>query len=597
MPFIIQNLIPEAQNPISITENETGHLALSMMIEHDFRQLPVVDEDNIVQGMITSDSLLKALSYFKDSLGSIKVSHAMVKTKVCRIDDELSELLQALADTNAIPIVDKQNKLKAIVTSYDTAEYFRRRAEDIMLAGDIETTLKDFIEDRHRNDIGDLDAAKLSIAIQSITASGSNLKSKFRSALLSYIGQTTHSTPIPDDIVINSVYDKYLHQQAPIKTFDKLTLSEFIQMFCNMWDEVSFSFKDLPWDAISQLLEGVRETRNAIAHFREITPQQREQLKFCAEFLDRHRPTVDTPLKTTQIRSTVIETTLQTATSLPAIDDVVVQNSELNPTEEEPDHSDSRYAPLAVWLQSQTENRVPSTFEEIETVIEDQLPPSARAHRTWWANDNVSHPQSIQWLEAGWRVSSVNMSSERVIFSRVEELSMKYICFFGELQDKLRHIDGLSVQLTGNQGRNWVCSTVKVKGETDNEGTRIVFSFARRSRFRIELYISEREPQYNKLIFDLLHEQKEEIETEFGASMSWERLNGKMSSRIAYYRGNSSIKDSEEELIKVQNWASHILPKFYHALSEKFIEAQQQIVAEPETNSYGRDSSEFQLAY
>ena len=586
MPFIIQNLIPEAQNPIRITENETGHLALSMMIEHDFSQLPVVDEENIVQGMITSDSLLKALSYFQDSLGSIKVSHAMAKTKVCRIDDELSELLQALGDTSAIPIVDKQNKLKAIVTSYDTAEYFRRRAEDIMLAGDIETTLKDFIEDRHRNDIGELDAAALSIAIQSITASGSDLKSKFKSALLSYVGQTTHSTPTPDDVVINSVYEKYLHQQAPLKTFDKLTLSDFIQMFRNIWDEVSLSFQDLPWEAISQLLEGVRETRNAIAHFREITPQQREQLKFCAEFLDRHRPTVDIPLKTTQTFSIVTETT-QTATNLEIVGNVVAQNSEINPTEEEPDHSDSRYAPLAVWLQSQTEDRVPSTFEEIETIIEDNLPPSARAHRTWWANDNVSHPQSIQWLEAGWRVSSVNMSSERVIFSRVEELSMKYICFFGELQDKLRHIDGLSVQLVGNQGRNWVCSTVKLEGETDNEGMRIVFSFARRSRFRIELYISERESQHNKPIFDLLHEQKNEIESQFGASLSWERLNGKMTSRIAFYRGNSSIKDSEEELIQVQNWATHILPKFYDALSEKFIEAQQQIIAEPETNSYG----------
>ncbi|MEL7224392.1 MAG: DUF4268 domain-containing protein, partial [Cyanobacteria bacterium J06576_12] len=284
--------------------------------------------------------------------------------------------------------------------------------------------------------------------------------------------------------------------------------------------------------------------------------------------------------------SIVTETT-QTATNLEIVGNVVAQNSEINPTEEEPDHSDSRYAPLAVWLQSQTEDRVPSTFEEIETIIEDNLPPSARAHRTWWANDNVSHPQSIQWLEAGWRVSSVNMSSERVIFSRVEELSMKYICFFGELQDKLRHIDGLSVQLVGNQGRNWVCSTVKLEGETDNEGMRIVFSFARRSRFRIELYISERESQHNKPIFDLLHEQKNEIESQFGASLSWERLNGKMTSRIAFYRGNSSIKDSEEELIQVQNWATHILPKFYDALSEKFIEAQQQIIAEPETNSYG----------
>lgn len=547
--------------------------------------------------MITSDSLLKALSYFKDSLNSIKVSHAAVKTKACRIDDELSELLQALGDTNAIPIVDKQNKLQAIVTSYDTAEYFRRRAEDIMLAGDIETTLKDFIENSHRNDTGELDTAALSTAIQSITASGSNLKGKFKSALLSYIGRTTHSTPTPDDTTIDSVYNEYLHQQAPLKTFDKLTLFDFIQMFRNIWDDYSTNFKDLTWDAISQLLEDVRETRNAIAHFREITPQQREQLKFCADFLDRHRPTVNIPLKTEENLTTVTQTNTRTASNLQGISNLLDQDIELNPTEEELDHSDSRYAPLAVWLQSQTDDRVPSTFEEIEAIIEDKLPPSAREHRNWWANDNVSHVQSIQWLEAGWRVSSVNMTSERVVFSRVEELSMKYIDFFSQLQDKLQYIDDLSIQPVGNQGRNWVYITVKLEGETDNEATRIVFSFSRRSRFRIELYISEKDPRHNKPIFDLLHAQKEEIEAEFGASLSWERLNGKMTSRIAYYRGNSSIKDSEEELLKVQDWATHILPKFYHALSEKFIEAQQQIIAEPETNFHGEDISELQLTH
>lgn len=61
MPFIIQNLIPETQNPISITDNETGQLALSLMIEHDFSQLPVVDENNIVQGTGLFHSFLNAV--------------------------------------------------------------------------------------------------------------------------------------------------------------------------------------------------------------------------------------------------------------------------------------------------------------------------------------------------------------------------------------------------------------------------------------------------------------------------------------------------------------------------------------------------------
>jgi hypothetical protein len=262
-----------------------------------------------------------------------------------------------------------------------------------------------------------------------------------------------------------------------------------------------------------------------------------------------------------------------------------------NPVEEEIDVNDSRYAPLAVWLQAQANDRVVCTFKDIEAIIQDDLPPSARQHRNWWANDSVSHAQSIQWLEAGWRVSSVNMSTEQVVFSRMGDRQSKYINFFSQLQEKLQTIDELTIKpQTNPQGRHWFTLLVGPKNDADSQPIWMVFSFARKSRFRIEIYISEQEQTHNKLIFDLLCSQKDEIESAFGAEMSWERLDGKSSSRIAYYRANSSITDDNEALAHMQDWAIEVLPRFYNALSERFMAAKWQIQSLKNTGESYSDS-------
>lgn len=594
MPFIIQNLIPESQNLITITEDDTGQDALCLMVEHDFSQLPVVNADNILQGMITSDSLLRRLNYFNISLDKIKVSHATIDSRAFRLEDDIADLLQALRDINAVPIVDKQRKLKAVVTSYDTAEYFRNRAEDIMLAEEIETTVKDLVAARYRNLEGELDKAAIDDAIAAITSSGSDLKDRFRNAANSYISTITDNTPKFDRAAFDAAYNKYLLQPTAHRTLDELTLADFIQMFRNVWDDYTDHFKGLPWNAAFKLLDEVRKTRNNIAHFREVTTQQREQLKDCSNFLERHRPvelplvpeselTVSSSAIAKFMRAFLVENLTTSANGEDSTqqkkDSSKTSGSALNPTEEEPDNNDSRYAPLAIWLQNQTEDKVVCSFEEVENIIDDTLPPSARNLRAWWANDSVSRVQSIQWLDAGWRVSSVNMTTEQVTFSRIEDLRRKYIDFYSQLREKLKQIKELSIEPQNIQGKNWYAMKVWSQESTSQEDFYLGFVFSRKSRFRIEIYIGMPDATHNKRIFDQLHQQKESIESDFGAPLSWERLDSKIASRVAYYRGNSSINSSEQELEAIQRWAVDILPKFYNAIAEKY-NAVRQTVAE-----------------
>lgn len=341
-------------------------------------------------------------------------------------------------------------------------------------------------------------------------------------------------------------------------------------MFKNLWERHSADFKDLEWDSMHYLLDDVRKTRNAIAHFREVTPEQREKLKFCAEFLDRHRPdtaieSASKPLNTTVIDNIVASDNVPTIYHL----------------EEELEANDSRYAPLAIWLQAQEEDTVTCTFKEVEGIIQDELPPSARQHRNWWANDTVSHVQSAQWLEVGWRVSSVNMSTERVVFSIMGDRRKAYLDFFNQLRVKLQAIEGLTVTPQGHlQGRSYLTFAITLKGDESIKPPPICFSFARRSRLRIEIYISGIEQSQTKQLFDRLYDQKTEIEAELGEALSWEKLDHRYSSRIAYYRPDSSITDDAEKLAEIQQWAVETLPKFYSALSDRFIAAQKAVSGE-----------------
>jgi CBS domain-containing protein len=183
MASIVKNLMPESQALVTANEEMTIQDALKLMIEHDFSQLPVVDDSSQVKGLITSDSILKAISYLGSKLDKIKVSHVIDKVTTCRDDEELSVLLNGLKSFSAIPIVDKFGKLIAIVTNYDTAEYYRQRAEDMILAEEIETTLRDYIESAYRDDRGEPDPDALRRAIQDITPSGRDLRNKFKQAL------------------------------------------------------------------------------------------------------------------------------------------------------------------------------------------------------------------------------------------------------------------------------------------------------------------------------------------------------------------------------------------------------------------------------
>ncbi|MBD3180388.1 MAG: DUF4268 domain-containing protein [Candidatus Latescibacteria bacterium] len=86
---------------------------------------------------------------------------------------------------------------------------------------------------------------------------------------------------------------------------------------------------------------------------------------------------------------------------------------------------------------------------------------------------------------------------------------------------------------------NWISTTAGLRG--------VGFNFAVSKYYgRAEIYIDRGDYDENKKIFDMLYEQKKEIESDFKGTLTWERLDDKRASRIK--------TEMETNVFKKENW-------------------------------------------
>ena len=74
----------------------------------------------------------------------------------------------------------------------------------------------------------------------------------------------------------------------------------------------------------------------------------------------------------------------------------------------------SKYQPLLEFLHGSNQREVILTFAEIEALMNNPLPDSARSKRAWWSNRSKGALQASAWMEAGYRVEDVDLDGQRV---------------------------------------------------------------------------------------------------------------------------------------------------------------------------------------
>jgi DNA-binding transcriptional regulator YiaG len=78
----------------------------------------------------------------------------------------------------------------------------------------------------------------------------------------------------------------------------------------------------------------------------------------------------------------------------------------------------SKYQPLLEYLCGSNEGEVTLTFAQIETLMNNPLPDSARSKRAWWSNRSKGALQASAWMEAGYRVEDVDIDRQQVTFRK-----------------------------------------------------------------------------------------------------------------------------------------------------------------------------------
>ena len=153
MSFLVRDILSEGQKPFSVPSRSSVQSALRSMREHNFSQLPLVDDEGKYTGRaVTERSIIDALSFFGAPLDKLLVDDVSIRVGMLRADADLLEVLDEVQREGFRVIVDASEKVVGIVTTTDTTAHFRRYAEDLMVVKSIEAMLKEAIQSLFRDD-------------------------------------------------------------------------------------------------------------------------------------------------------------------------------------------------------------------------------------------------------------------------------------------------------------------------------------------------------------------------------------------------------------------------------------------------------------
>jgi len=127
-----ERLLDQCREPVTVTCRHTALDAFRLMRDGDFSQLPVVDDGGQVLGMVTAESLLKAMHDRRAELATAPLAPAITPACHFYAPPRLPELLKALKERGTVLIVSREGRPERIITPYDATEFFRVRSQELL---------------------------------------------------------------------------------------------------------------------------------------------------------------------------------------------------------------------------------------------------------------------------------------------------------------------------------------------------------------------------------------------------------------------------------------------------------------------------------
>jgi CBS domain-containing protein len=119
--------------------------AITLMLQHDFSQLPVTTTERDVKGIVSWKSLGSRLALGKQCK---KVRECMEPQSEIRSDASLFDAIQQIVERECVLVRDATRKLTGIVTTEDLSRQFAQLGEPFLLLGQIENHVRNLIANK-----------------------------------------------------------------------------------------------------------------------------------------------------------------------------------------------------------------------------------------------------------------------------------------------------------------------------------------------------------------------------------------------------------------------------------------------------------------
>ncbi|MET9882679.1 CBS domain-containing protein [Streptomyces sp. NPDC006430] len=134
--------LPFVREVVTVRMSDALSHAITPMIEHDFSQLPVVDHNNVLRGVVTWEGIGRA------QLGgrTATVANALdPHPETARVEHALFDRMDRIQRSGFTIIVDGENTVIGILTSTDLAGQLKQRIEPFILLEELERRLRRLI--------------------------------------------------------------------------------------------------------------------------------------------------------------------------------------------------------------------------------------------------------------------------------------------------------------------------------------------------------------------------------------------------------------------------------------------------------------------
>jgi CBS domain len=211
--FRIGRLESANRVPVYVNPNATLQEAITLMLTHDYSQLPVMQNDRDVKGIISWESIGTRLILS----GGTRVREFMERHREVSVNDSLFTAIPQIIQYENVLVRGEMNNITGIITTSDLSTQFQQLSEPFLILSEIENHIRRLIDNK--------------FTAQELTAAKNESDS---------------------DRIINSVAD--------------LTFGEYIRLLenpCN-WEKIHLAIDRATF--ISEI-EKIRLIRNDVVHF------------------------------------------------------------------------------------------------------------------------------------------------------------------------------------------------------------------------------------------------------------------------------------------------------------------------------------------